>query len=112
MSLAPQQQSKTASEIRNVSVSFSGKLDSSELLTGTPTVVEVTTSDLTLDNKLVSTAILTINGVSTPVAEAIQFNVAGGTAGTKYTISISCGTNASPAQTMYGTVVLNVTADA
>lgn len=108
---ANQVQCKTASEVRNVAVSFSGKLDSGELLTGTPTVVEVTTSALTLDNKVVSTAILTINSVSVPVGEAVQFRVSGGTAGATYQIRINCDTDASPAQTLYGDVILEVIAD-
>lgn len=111
MSVATQRQEKTASETRNVAVSFSGKLDSSELLTGTPTIVEVTTSALTLTNKVVSTASLTINGLTVITGEAIQFTVAGGTAGNAYTIKISCGTDSTPAQTLYGSLIIDVIAD-
>lgn len=108
---APQIQCKTASESRNVAVSFQGKLDSGELLTGTPTVTEVTTSDLTLSSKAVSTTALTIDGVSNAVGEAVTFNVSGGTAGETYTIFISAGTNSTPAQTLISNVTLEVTAD-
>ena len=111
MSTAPQRQSKTASEVRNVAVSFANVLDSGELLTGTPTVVEVTTSDLTLGSKAVNTAILTINGISTPVGEAVQFNVSGGTAEVEYTIKITCSTDSSPAQTVIGSLIIPVKAD-
>ncbi len=106
---AQQIQCKTASEVRVAAVSFQGKLDSGELLTGTPTVVEVTTTDLTLANKAVNTAALTIDGVSNAIGEAVQFSIAGGTAGTAYTINIQVGTDSTPAQTLEVNVTLEVT---
>ena len=109
MSTAPQINHKTVSEVRNDAVSFAGKLDVGELLTGTPTIPAVT--DLTFSNKVVSTAALTINGVSVPIGEAVQFKVSGGVAGKRYTIQISCATDATPAQTLYGSVILDVEAD-
>lgn len=111
MSKATATQEKTVSEIRNIAVSFSGKLDTGELCTGTPTITEVTSSDLTLGSKAVSTAALTINGVSTPIGEAVQCSVSGGTANTTYEIKIAVGTDATPAQTLYGTIKLKVVAD-
>ena len=63
----------------DVAISFADKLRGSELLTGTPTVVEVDTSDLTLSNKAISTAILTILGESTAIAAAVQFRMLAGT---------------------------------
>lgn len=112
MSIAPQRPFKSVSGTRNVAVSFSDMLDVSELLSGTPTVTEVTTSDLTLGNKLVNTGALTINNVSVPIGEAVQFNVVGGTvANSPYRITISVDTDATPAQTLIGTVVLIVIAD-
>ena len=112
MSQAPQIHEKKVSAARNIAVSFSGKLDVGELLTGTPTIVEVTTTDLTLSDKVVSTAILTINGVSVPINEAVQFHVeAGGTAGTQYKILITVGTDSTPAQTLVGVVLVDVVAD-
>jgi hypothetical protein len=114
--LAPQQQSKTVSEIRNVAVSFSGKLDTGELLTGSPTITisdpSVSPEDMTISNGIVSTGDLTINGVTVPTGEAVQFKVTGGTvANSPYTIQISCGTDATPAQTLYGGIVLIIEAD-
>ena len=111
MSLAKEIQEKTASEVRNVAVSFNGKLDDGELLTGTVTTAEVTTTDLTFANQAVSTAALTINGVSTAIGKAAQFKVSGGTAGQTYSIKVSCATDSTPAQTLYGTVKLKVVAD-
>ena len=105
---APQIQCKTASEVRLVSVSFSGKLDENELLTGTPTVTDAT-GDLTLNNKAVNTAALKINRATVPVGEAVQFSVAGGTAGEQYIINILCSTDSSPAETLEQNVILEVT---
>ncbi len=106
---AHQIQSKTAAEVRVVAVSFQGKLDSGELLTGTPTIVEVTTSDLTLANKAVSTVALTIDGTSNAIGEAVQFSVTGGTAGVTYTINAQVGTDSTPAQTLEVNLTLIVT---
>ena len=114
MSLAPQRNTKTVSEVRNVAVSFSGKLDSGELLTGTPTVTEVDPSSpqaLTFSNIAINTAILTINDIPTPIGEAVQFKVSGGVANAVYVIKIMCGTDSTPAQTLYGTITLRVRAD-
>lgn len=114
MSKAPQRNSKTVSEVRNTAVSFSGKLDDGELLTGTPTVVEVDASSpqaLAFSNIAINTAILTINDISTPIGEAVQFSVSGGIANAVYVIKIACGTDSTPAQTLYGSVTLRVRAD-
>ena len=108
---AQQIQCKTASEVRLAVVSFQGKLDSGELLTGAATVLEVTTSDLTLGDKAVSTTALTIDGVANAIGEAVQFSITGGTALTTYTINISVGTDSTPAQTLITNVTLEVTAD-
>jgi len=102
---------KTVGEILNSAVSFSGKLYAGEKLTGTPTVVEVTTTDLTLSSKVVSIAILIVSGVDVPIGEAVQFSVSGGVAGTLYTVNISVGTDATPAQTLYGKITFNVEAN-
>ncbi len=62
-------------ELRHVAVDFTGKLDTGELLNGTPTAVEVGTTDLVITTVLVSTSTLTINGVSVVAGLAIQFTV-------------------------------------
>lgn len=96
---------KHSGETRNVGVSLSGCLDSGETLTGTPTVVDGA-SVLTLSGKLVTTATMVIDGVTVPIAEAVTFRVAGGVAGTDYTITITCGTSAS--QTVVRKIPLRV----
>lgn len=108
---APQIQCKTVSEIRNGAVSFVGKLDSGELLTGTPTVVEVTTSDLTISNVAVNTAALTINGLSVAIGQAVQFKVVGGIADTVYTLRTTAITDATPSQTLITNLRLLCLAD-
>lgn len=111
MSTAPQRYEKHVSELVNVSVDMRGVLDSGELLTGTPTVLEVTTTDLTLSSKAVNSTTLTINGNTCVAGQAVTFRVAGGVAGTDYVISITVGTNATPAQTRIVKVRLRVVAD-
>lgn len=99
---------KTANETRLAAVSFVDALDSGELLTGTPTVTEVSTSDLTIDNEQTNTAAITVDGVSVAVGQAVQFTVAGGTVDTLYRIEVQCGTDATPAQTLECVVSLAV----
>ena len=107
MSTAPQRPSASVGSVRNIAVSFSGKLDSGELLTGTPTITEDTTTDLTISSKAVNTVAREINGVTVPIGEAVQCNVLGFVAANfPYTLNISVGTDATPAQTLIGTVVI------
>lgn len=87
-------------ETRTPAISFKDVLESGELLAGTPTIVEETTSDLTLANKRVNTAALTINGESVAIGQAVQFKINGQlTVNSPYTLKITVGTDASPAQT-------------
>jgi hypothetical protein len=111
MSTIPHRQTKTVSEVRNVAVDFRGKLDDGELLTGAPTIAEVTTTNLTFANQAVNTSAIKIRGVSVAIGQAVQFKVSGGTADTTYTIRITVGTTATPAQTLIETVRLQVIAD-
>ena len=108
---APQRHHKAVSELRNVAVDLSGLLDVGELLTGTPTVLEVTTTALTLSSKIVNTTAITVNGTVLLIGQAVQFRVAGGLADTAYTVRITVGTNAAPAQTLVVTLYLRVVAD-
>lgn len=82
-------------ETRTPGYSFAGKLDSGELLTGTPTVVEQTTSDLTITNKVVNTTALTLNNEEVAIGQAVQFKISGQLlANSPYVIKITCGTDA------------------
>ena len=107
---AAQKYEKAASETRLVTYSFDKVLEIGEQLTGTPTITEETTTDLTLSNKVVSTAALTILEKTVGIGRAVQFLVAGGSAGT-YGIQIIGVSDASPAQTIYQYLKLDVVAD-
>lgn len=85
-----------------IKIDFTDQLDSGsdELLTGTPTVTEVTTSDLTLANKMVSTITMTILDREVAAGMAVTFKVTGQKAGTQYQFRVSVGTTSSPARTL------------
>jgi len=85
-----------------VRVNFADMLEAGAALTGTPTVAEVTTSDLTLDNKAVTTAdyVSDKTGKTVSSGDAVTFTVAGGSDGTTYTIRITVSTNSSPVETL------------
>lgn len=106
---APQQPTFAVGETQVVDVSFANKLKDSETLAGTPTVAEQTTSDLTIGNKVVSVAALTIDGETVAIGEAVQFSVSGFVvANSPYTIKVTCGTNSTPARTLIGYVTFLV----
>ena len=98
-------------EICNISVDFQGYLDTGELLSGTPTVSEVNTSHFTISSAQVSSAALTINGQSVAISKAVQFKLDPGASavqGNYYAFDISCATDATPAQTRVGQVIVKV----
>lgn len=108
---APQIHTISTSEARNIAVSFVGKLDGTEILQGAPTVTEVDpASPLALDitSKAVSSAELTINGLTVPIAQAVQFNIdgSGATVGNTYLVDIVCDTDAS--QTLDGRIQITI----
>lgn len=89
-------------ETETVAVNYTAHLDSGESLTGTPTVAEQTTTDLTISNKAVNTATYTEadTGNTVAVGAAVRFSVAGGTvANSPYTIRVTVSTDATPART-------------
>jgi len=96
------------SEVRLCSVSFDGKLDAGESLTGTPSVDSVT--GLTFSNESVSTSALTIDGATVSAGRALQFKVTASAIGI-YTIPVSCGTDSTPAQTLRAKLPLIVESD-
>lgn len=113
MNTTPERPVLVPDEIRNFAVSFAGELDSGEVLTGTPTVEEETTTDLTIANKAVNTSALTINGKNVPIGEAVQFKVSGqqamgSAASGTYKIKITVSTDATPAQRLIGFVDFDV----
>ena len=91
---------KKESETRNVTVNFADVLDENELLTGIPLVADTESpQSLVIDNIQINTVALTVEGESVSIGQAIQFRVSGGTIGQHY-ISISCGTDSTPAQSI------------
>lgn len=108
-SLAPQRCTMSAGEARLVSVDFTNKLDSGELLTGTVTTA-VSPSGPTVSNAAVSTQALTINGVTVTIGQAVQFKITSVTAGETYVVTMTVATNSTPAETVQGAVVIKVDA--
>lgn len=96
----PQRWTVRVGETRTPAVSFVGVLEPGEVLTGTPLVVEVSTSGLTLTNKAVNTVELVINGKTVAIGQAVQFKMSGQlVANSPYMIKVTASTDASPAQT-------------
>ncbi len=93
-------------ETEIVSIDYTDKLDASELLTGTPTVTEVTTTDLTLTNKVVNTAEARILGRDVDIGKAVQFKVSGQKINTQYSIRITVSTDSG--RTLVRDAVLTV----
>jgi len=100
LNTAPQQPVAAVGETNNFAVSFAGVLDDGELLTGTPSVAEVTTSDLSISSPTLNTIALAIDNESVAISEAVQFRVSGQqTSGSPYTLKITVTTDSTPAQT-------------
>jgi hypothetical protein len=81
-------------------VSFAALLDASETLTGTPAVVEQTTSDLTISAVAVNTAtFLDANGDTVAIGEGVQFRVGAdgdnSNSGNSYWLDVQSGTSDS-----------------
>mgnify|MGYP003136659671 FL=1 len=106
MAIALQIRSKDASETRKVSVDYTDKLDSGETLSGTVTVAEQDTTDLTLTGSGVNSSSMTINGRTVAADSSVSFTVAGGTVGKVYVVQITVDTSNS--QTFVDDVKLQV----
>jgi len=100
LNLAEERPVTAVGETNNFAISFVNILDEGELVIGTPTVVEETTSDLTISNKAVNTSTLIINSKTVIAGKAVQFSVSGQLeASSPYVIKITVGTDSTPAQT-------------
>lgn len=105
---------KRAAEIRTLQVDLSAKLVYPEVLTGTPTVTEVTTTDLTIsDIELTTDPTIPLGssfipGSFIPTDKGVRFRVSGGVAGRTYTLRVSVGTDATAPQTLIQDVTLMV----
>jgi hypothetical protein len=92
MSRALQHHQKAAGETRAVAVDYRGLLDDDELLSGSPSA-SGSPSGLTISSVAKNTTAITVDGSSVPVSQAVQFLVAGGTAGLTYTITVTCNSD-------------------
>lgn len=86
----------SAGDIETVAIDFRLQLDDGELLTGTPTVAEVTTTDLTIDDETVNTGELVILTETVVAGQAVQFTVSGQVAGSTYRVRITVITDSDP----------------
>lgn len=97
--VAPERIRVTVGEVPNVAIDCQGLLDSGELISTLTSILEITTTDLTIDNKAISTAALTINGVTAAIGEALTCRIAGILAGKQYHLQCKFVTNSTPAAT-------------
>ena len=102
---------KPAGATHTMKVDFTDALKDSALLTGTPTIVEVTTSDLTIDNKAINTAEVTVRGEAVAIGKGVLASVSGGTANTTYTIKVTVSTDETATQTFVTNYLLEVKPD-
>lgn len=81
-------------DVELFAIDYTAWLDGDEVLTGTPTVTEVTTTDLTLSSKQVNTAAITVQDEIVAIGKAVQFKVADQTASTAdYIIEVTVSTD-------------------
>jgi len=85
-------------EERTVTIAVDRDLDAGESLTGTPTVVELLTSDLTFASESINSAATDVEGRTIAIGKAVSFFVQGGVAGTTYSVQVTCSSNSSPVQ--------------
>lgn len=92
-------------------VGFVDQLRSGELLTGTPTVTELSTSDLTISNEGLNGSEIEVDGETHSASQAVQFKITGQLAATgSYRLRVDVDTDASPAQKLSGFIEFDVVA--
>jgi len=93
---------------RLVRVDLTEQLQAGASLSGTPTVAEITTSELTIASAAVNTASYTdkVTGSTVAVGKGVQFTVEGGD-NAEYRVRITVSTNSSPAETIVRDVLLS-----
>ena len=80
-------------------IDFTDLLDAGETLTS-PTVAEVTSTDLTISNVAVNVAAITVKGVSVAIGCGLQWKVTGQKVNTTYTLLATVTTTSTPARTL------------
>lgn len=96
----------SAGDVDLVSIDYTDYLDSSELLTGTPTVAEQTTANLTFANIAVTTTAVVILGKTVAIGKALRFKVSGQVAGVTYTVRVTAATDSTPARTVVRDIII------
>lgn len=86
-------------ESRIAAIDGQRDLDSAETFSGTPTVVEVTTTDLTLSSKQINTVAIVVLDKNVAIGKGIQFLVSGALAGKVYQINVTTTSSTTPSQT-------------
>ena len=105
---APQTYTISTGSTRLVRVNYTKRLDSDVSLSGTPTIAEVTTTDLTLASKAVNTAtyVDANTGKTVAVGKAVRFTIAGGASGHSYTVRVTVATDSTPTETLVDDLVI------
>ncbi len=103
---------KRETEDRILTFDFSEDLSSSELLSGTPTVIEQVTNDLTISNESINTVELDFDGYIIPIGKSVQCFVVGGNVGSEeeiiYNLIIKTASDSTPSQKLTGESDLKV----
>ena len=97
---APELPRKSPGDTDAGAVNFVLDLRAGELLAGTPTVAEQTTSALTISNVGRNSSTVTIAGEEAAANQAVVFTVAGGVAGVLYSLKVTATTDATDARTL------------
>jgi len=106
---APDRPVAVVGETKKFGVDCTNILEDGELLTGTPTVAEETTSDLSISEEQVNVAAVTLNGESVAIGKAVLFYASGFLkASAPYTIKITATTDAAVPQTLVRYVEFDV----
>jgi len=100
----------SAGDTETIAIDYTDILDGTEALTGTPTIVEPTTTGVVLDNKQLNSAAITVLGRSVAANNAVQCSAAFSStmSGTTKTIRVTISTNGSPARTWVRDVKIKV----
>lgn len=95
----PQFYSLSTGDVETPAVDFTDVLSSTETLSG-PTCSEVITSDLTISNVGVNTAVVEIFGREVAVGKAVLFRVSGQVRTQLYAVRVSVTTSSTPTRTL------------
>ena len=87
-------------------VNFTGILADGETLSGTPTVTVSPSGSLTVASVAVNVATyVNDHGTTVAVGKAVQFRVSTATAGTEYTLTVTCATTSGDTRAVKCTLV-------